>query len=157
MRITRVRLATPTNNAVVYSAQPFIVEMDFRLSERASNFFVAFGPHSSDGIRLFECRSSDCYGPIPEMLPGEYSIRAVLNSNPLNPGLYTLAVGARCETKSLDYLPYVMTFRVELGKPLNSIWLEAPGGLVRQESEWTRPTATQTCALEVKEGRTHGR
>jgi lipopolysaccharide transport system ATP-binding protein len=137
-RITRVKLVTTADRAVLHSGRPFIVEMDFTLREPVNDLLVAFGPHAAGGSRVFECRSSDSYGPI-QLPPGDYSIRGVLKSNPLNPGLYTLAVGARCQNKSLDYLPEVMMFRVEQPEKLECLWLEAPGGLVRQDSEWTRP------------------
>jgi len=140
LRITRVRLETPSGQAVLYSGQPLNVRMDFDVSEAVKNVVVGLSIHSSDGLRLFECRSHDSYGPIEELRPGQYSIQCSIPSNPLNPGLYRLDVGARCENKGLDWLPDVMIFRVESCDKLGSVWMEERSGLVRQASEWTPAT-----------------
>jgi lipopolysaccharide transport system ATP-binding protein len=141
LRITRVEFRTPTGAAVLHSGKPIFLKMDFEVYQRITNMLMAFSVHSSDGLRVFECRSLDTYGPINEMQPGRYSIECALENNPLNPGLYCLTVGSRCESKGLDWLPNVMTFRVELPERIESLWLESPSGLVHQASRWSVPTA----------------
>jgi len=95
--------------------------------------------YSADNARLFECRSIDRIGVIPRLEPGRYSIQTSLPSNPLNPGLFTLYVGARCANKALDYLPCVMSFQVERTDRQESLWLEARSGALSLDSEWGRP------------------
>jgi len=143
LRITRVKLETSTNHAVLFSDNPLTLTMHFVVTQPITKLLLGFSVHSSGGMKVFECRSVDSCGPIPEIYPGRYSIRCVLRKNPLNPGLYTLTVGSRSENKGLDWLPEVMTFRVELPERVSSLWLEAPSGLIRQASEWSQPIACE--------------
>jgi lipopolysaccharide transport system ATP-binding protein len=140
-RITRVRFDTPTNQALLYSGRPMFLEMELDVAESVSGAFFGFAVDSSDGVRLFECRSIDSYEPIQELRPGKYSLRCGIQSNPLNPGFYRLTLGMRCERKGLDWLPDVMTFQVEAPEKLESLWIEERSGLMRQASEWSLPTA----------------
>jgi hypothetical protein len=116
---------------------------DFDVIRRVNGVVVGMAVHSSEGLRLFQCHSFDSYGAIRELEPGNYTIRCVLENNPLNPGLYRLTVGSRCESKGLDWLPDVMTFRVELPEKLESLWLEDGNGLLRQESKWSVPNRSE--------------
>jgi lipopolysaccharide transport system ATP-binding protein len=138
LRITKVRFDTPTKQAVLHSGRPMVLEMDFEVIERLAGVLFGFSVYSSEGLRLFECRSLDTYGLL-ELEPGNYSIRCGIPENPLNPGLYRLEVGSRSETKGLDWLPDVMTFQVERSEKLESLWLEDKAGLVRQSSDWSLP------------------
>jgi lipopolysaccharide transport system ATP-binding protein len=139
LRITRVRLQTPGNRALVHTGKSLDLEMEFEVTETVRSVVFGMGAHTRDNLRLFECRSVDCYGPIPVLTPGKYSVYCTLQKNPLNPGWYTLLVGARCEKGGLDYLPDVMSLQVELAEKLESIWLQDRSGLIRQDSDWSRP------------------
>jgi lipopolysaccharide transport system ATP-binding protein len=141
LRITRVRLDTSTGLAILCTGQPISLVMEFQSVQFLRDVVFGWSVHSSDNVRLFECRTIDSYGPIPELQPGRYSIRSTVPSNPLNPGLYTLHVGARCAHKGLDYLPDVMMFRVDSPERFDSLWLESPSGLMRMASDWTKPIA----------------
>ena len=137
LRITRVLIETDSSCAVVYTGQPFTVAFDFRTSSPLQEVVVGLAVHSSDGGRLFHCTSLDTYGPIRTLAAGSYSIRCTVPVNPMNPGLYTLHVGGRCDTKSLDNLINVMTFRVESANRLESTWLDTRNdGAVRVEHFW---------------------
>jgi len=139
--ITRVKLRSKTVQAIVDTAAPLALDIYLNVKEPVRNVLFGFSVYSSDGVRVFECRSIGSQGLIGRLLPGKYSLSCVINENPLNPGLYRLEVGARCDTKGLDWLPDVMTFRVEASSKLDSLWLEATAGLIRQVSAWTLPTA----------------
>lgn len=137
LRISRVLIGSDSSCAVVYTGQPFTVVLDFRTSSSLQEVLAGFAVHSSDGGRLFICNSNDTHGPFRTLAAGYYSIRCTVRVNPLNPGLYTLHVGARCGSKSLDYLPNVMTFRVESADVLESTWLDMRNdGAVRVEHFW---------------------
>jgi len=142
LRITRVRLVTSTGRAILLTGQPMTLVIECQLTQPLTDVVFGWSVYSSDGVRLFECRSVDSYGPIAEFRVGRYSIQCVVPKNPLNPGLYTLQVGARCAQKGLDWLPDVMTFRVDLAERFDSLWLEAVGGPVRVESNWFTPKET---------------
>jgi lipopolysaccharide transport system ATP-binding protein len=139
LRITRVRLETPGNRALVHTGKSLDLEMEFEVTETVRNVVFGVGAHTRDNLRLFDCRSVDCYGPISELAPGTYSVHCTLQKNPLNPGWYTLHVGARCEKGGLDYLPDTMSFQVEFAEKLESIWLQDRTGLIRQDSGWSLP------------------
>ncbi|MGD1102581.1 MAG: ABC transporter ATP-binding protein [Terriglobia bacterium] len=134
LRITRVLIETDSGSAVVYTGKPFSLVLDFRTSSPLQDVMVGYAVYSSDGGLLFGCNSNDTHGPFRTLAAGSYSIRSTVPVNPMNPGLYTLHVGARCATKGLDYLPNVLTFRVESSDTLESTWLDLRNlGLVRVE------------------------
>jgi lipopolysaccharide transport system ATP-binding protein len=145
LRITRVRIVNGTEQAIVYCDEPFNLDLEFVVTEPIEEVVFGWSVHSSDNVRLFECRSIDRIGVIPRLEPGQYSIQTSLPSNPLNPGLFTLYVGARCANKGLDYLPSVMSFQVERADRQESLWLEARSGALSLDSEWTGP---KNCVVE---------
>lgn len=139
LRITRIRLDTPSKRPICYAGQALALDIEFHTSQTLADVVFAWSVHSSDHVRLFECQSIKSTGPISELSPGKYRIRSMVPKNPLNPGLYTLHVGARCASKGLDYLPDVMAFRVESPDRYGSLWLELPSGFLRMSSDWTDP------------------
>jgi lipopolysaccharide transport system ATP-binding protein len=140
LRITRIRFDTQAFRAILYTGQPITLVIDFQSVEPLEDVVFGWNFHSSDNVRLFECKSVDSYGPIAQLQPGRYSIQCTVPSNPVNPGLYTLHIGARCASKGLDYLPDVMTIRVDSPERYSSLWLELPNGLFRVLSNWTTPS-----------------
>ena len=141
LRILRVKLDTGTGQAIVKSGQPLQVEMTFRSSEPLDEVVFGFSVETTDNVRILECRSIDSYAPFPLHQPGEYQIRCAIRHNLLAPGIYGLSVGARCANKGLDYVPDALTFEVHSVERYESLWLEAPSGLVRMQSEWSRPAS----------------
>jgi lipopolysaccharide transport system ATP-binding protein len=139
LRITRVRIVSASGRAHLRTGQPVEVEMAVATRVPLKEVVLGLAVKSSDNILLFECRSTDAGGPIPNLDPGEYLVRARLAQNPLNPGLYTLSVGARCEDRALDYLPDLITLRVDSAERFESLWLEAPSGHFRVPSRWDLP------------------
>lgn len=144
LRITKLRLDTPTGRAVLYTGKPITLVMQFESIEPLEDVLFGMSVHSSDNVRIFECRSIESYGTVSRLDPGTYSVRCTLPSNPLNPGLYTIHVGSRCAKKSLDWLPDVMTIRVDSPEQLDSLWLEKPSGLMNVESEWSEPVGDKS-------------
>jgi lipopolysaccharide transport system ATP-binding protein len=135
-RIDRVRFETSTGQASINAGEPLAVTLDFHTTVPIRDLVLGFAVSSADNIMLFECRSSDSVGVIKELGPGQYTVQASAANNLLNPGLYTLSVGARCESKPLDFLPGVITFRIDSAETFNSLWLEAPAGAFRVRSNW---------------------
>lgn len=144
LRITHIKLVTSTSHAILHTGQPITLVMEFQSVQPLADVVFGWSIHSSDNVRLFECRNVDSYGPIAKLLPGKYSIHCMIPSNPLNPGLYTLHAGARCANKGLDWLPDVMTFRVDSPQRFNSLWLESCSGLMRIASDWTKAIPCKT-------------
>lgn len=139
LRITRVGLKTSTEYAVLYTGEPLIVEMEFQTFRPLKDVVFGWAVFSGEGVFLFDSRSVQSYAAMPLLTPGSYTISSTLPANPLNPGLYSLHVGARNSLKGLDYLSDVMTFRVDSTEQFESIWMEAPRGLIRVNSSWTKP------------------
>jgi lipopolysaccharide transport system ATP-binding protein len=139
LRITFIELEAPTGRAILQSGRPIDLRFQLHLTVVVDEFLLAWSFHSADTVRLFECRSFDTFGLIERLSPGCYSMTCRVAHNPLNPGLYTLHAGARCAEKGLDYLPEVMTVRVESSEQYESLWLESPSGIFRVSSEWTAP------------------
>lgn len=137
LRITRVKLDTPNGHNIVKTGEPIVLIISFKVFQPLHNVVFGFVVESSDNVRLCDCRSSDSCGPISYLQPGDYSIRAVVQSNPLNPGIYRLSLGARSESRGLDYLPDLMILHVETSERFESLWLENPSGLFRVLSDWT--------------------
>jgi lipopolysaccharide transport system ATP-binding protein len=138
LRITCLRLTASGQRAVLYTGEPIRLKIDFEVSRLLEDVVLAWSVHSGDNVRLLECQSARSWGP-RSFHPGKYSVECVVRENPLNPGLYTLHVGARCSAKGLDYLPDVFAFRVDAKDEFASLWLEAPSGLIRLSSDWTSP------------------
>ena len=139
LRITSVTLGEENTRAICFSGQPLVIRMEFEVTVALESVIFGVGAYSSDGVRIFECRSVDSFRPIENLSPGKYSLRCTLLNNPLNVGLYSLHVGSRCASKGLDYLPDVMSFRVETTKQHESLWFEQCTGLVILKSEWCIP------------------
>jgi hypothetical protein len=76
---------------------------------------------------------------VPSLEPGLYSITGTIRKTPLAPGRYRLGVGARDESKGLDWLPSVMEFSVEDDRSYGSLWFEKTAGLFRVDSAWKLP------------------
>jgi lipopolysaccharide transport system ATP-binding protein len=136
LRVTRVRVESPPGQAVLRTGEPLGLSVEFQTDRPLAGVVFGFSIKSSDNVLLFECRSSDSLGPVATLAPGRHAVRASVARNPLNPGLYSLSVGARSESKGLDYLPSVMTLRVDNAERFESLWLEAPSGLFRVLSDW---------------------
>jgi lipopolysaccharide transport system ATP-binding protein len=145
-RIDRVRLETSTGRANLNTGEPLAVTLHFHTTVPITNLVLGFAVNSADNTMLFECRSTDSVGVIKELRPGHYTVQASALNNLLNPGLYTLSVGARCESKGLDYLPGVITFRIDSTETFNSVWLEVPSGVFRVRSNWELPSAETVAA-----------
>lgn len=140
LRIARVRLESDRKGHVILVDDPLKVSLEFEVSADVEDVVFGWGVHSADDVRIFECRSVDSYRPIRQLQPGRYSISSQLSAGLLNEGLYTLHVGARSAERGLDYLPDVLTFRVESKEKYESLWLEAPsGGLIRVRAQWNQP------------------
>jgi lipopolysaccharide transport system ATP-binding protein len=147
LRITRIRLGTELEQAILRTGRPMTLVLEFTVFRPVREVVLAWSVHVSDHIRLFECQSGESVGVGLELQPGDYRVQCVVPQNPLNPGLYTLHVGARCATKGLDYLPNVITFRVDSTARYDSLWLEAPSGILRVPSSWSSPVQSH-CALD---------
>jgi lipopolysaccharide transport system ATP-binding protein len=139
LRIVRVGINGENGRALISASQPLEVEMAFRCSERLEEVVLGISIHTMDNFRVLECRSTDTYAPISVLTPGEYRVKCAIADNILSPGIYSLAVGARCASKGLDYVPNAMAFEVLSTERYDSLWLEAPSGVVRIQSEWTAP------------------
>jgi lipopolysaccharide transport system ATP-binding protein len=141
LRISKVRLGSRDGRPLVRSGDPLEVEMVFTVEEPLEEVVLGFGVSSGDNVNILECRNSHSYGAIDQLLPGEYTIRGRVEQNILSPGLYLLNVGARCESKFLDYVPQAMTFEIYSDQTGGSLWLSDVGGCVRVQSDWTQPQA----------------
>jgi hypothetical protein len=124
---------------VVPAGQPLGLVMEFVASRPVDDLVFGYSVHSGDGVRIVECRSTETYGALRRLEPGKYSVECSIPV-PLNAGLYSLHVGARCAVKALDHLPDVMTFRVDPSERLDSLWLQATTGFLLLRSRWALPT-----------------
>jgi lipopolysaccharide transport system ATP-binding protein len=136
LRFTRVELDLPAGSSTFKTGQPFTLSVSFCVKEQLRKVIIGFSVQSSDNIRLFDCRNSDSDDSFIDLDKGTYIARATVHAHALNPGLYQLSLGARCETKLLDYLPDVLSFRTETEEQFTSLWLEAPSGPFRVLSSW---------------------
>jgi lipopolysaccharide transport system ATP-binding protein len=138
LRITSIKLGE-NDRAICFTGEPLAIHVEFEVLEPLEDVILGYAVHSSEDIRIFESRSVDSYRPIAQLLPGKYFLRTELPGNPLNSGLYLLHIGARCASKGLDYLPRIMTFRVEMREQLESLWFDECLGMVRVKSRWDSP------------------
>lgn len=140
LRMSHVSLEWPSGQPALFIGDPIVVMLEFEVTRDVSDVVFGWGVHSGDNVRIFECRSVDSYDPVSNLRRGSYRLRSEVPHGLLNEGLYTLHVGARSASKGLDYLPDVLTFRVESKESFDSLWLEAPsGGLIRVKADWSRP------------------
>ncbi|MBI1745039.1 MAG: ABC transporter ATP-binding protein [Acidobacteria bacterium] len=139
LQILSIRIKGENGQALIKSGYPLEIEMTFRCVEPLDEVVFGFSIHTMDNIRVLECRSTDTYAPIHVSAAGEYLMRGRIPQNLLSPGLYALAVGARSASKGLDYVPDALLFEIHSVEQYESLWLEAPSGLVRLPSEWAVP------------------
>ncbi len=151
LRIQRVAIRAAGGRAILCAGEPLGLSMELEVFRHVEDLVFGFSIYSADGIHIVECRSTDTHGAIPHLEPGRYAIECLMQ-NPLNPGLYSLHVGARCAAKPLDHLPDITAFRVSPGERLASYWLQATIGLISLESEWTKPVL-----VEGRPDKTYGR
>ncbi|HWP58730.1 MAG TPA: ABC transporter ATP-binding protein [Candidatus Acidoferrales bacterium] len=138
LRFIRVKLKSQSGSPFVLAGDPIDVEIELACAEEAHNVVFGVGITSLDGVRLVQYRSSDSFGFVPRLAPGHYLLRCRI-PNLFAPGLYTLELGARCETKGLDWLPESLCFRVIESRPCESIWLEAKSGYLNATADWEKP------------------
>jgi lipopolysaccharide transport system ATP-binding protein len=136
LRIVNIKLDFPEGTGTFKTGRPMSVAIDFTVNELLPKVNIGFVVYSSENARLFDCRSFDANHSGIDLAPGRYRALATVRNNPLNPGLYFLSFGARCESKLLDYLPDVLSIRVETDEQFSSLWLEAPSGAFRIMSHW---------------------
>jgi len=139
LRMEKVRLSSRDGRPLVRSGDPLEVELVFSVSEPLEEIVVGLNISSPDNVVITECRTSHSYGAIPQLVPGEYSVKCRIEHNIFSPGLYFLNVGARCASKLLDYVPQAMTFEIYSDEAVASLWLSDVGGFVRMQSDWTQP------------------
>lgn len=138
LRITAVRLGDGVGQALVAGRHPIEIMMEFTVSTEVTGAVFGWSIHSSDQVRLFESRNAKA-GTLGRLETGRYRITSVIPTNPLNDGLYTLHVGVRSAERALDYLPNALTFRVDSGERMESLWLEATSGFLRVDANWSDP------------------
>ncbi|HEV2835606.1 MAG TPA: ABC transporter ATP-binding protein [Pyrinomonadaceae bacterium] len=141
LRMSKVRLASRDGRPLVRFGDTIEVELLFSVVEPLEEVVVGLNISSPDSVVLTECRTSQSYGAIEQLAPGEYSVKCRIEQNIFSPGLYFLNVGARCASKLLDYVPQAMTFEIYSDEAVASLWLNDLAGYVRIDSEWTQPEA----------------
>ncbi|MDX6612619.1 MAG: lipopolysaccharide transport system ATP-binding protein [Blastocatellia bacterium] len=139
LRLQRLRIINGSGLPLVRAGEPLRFELEFRVNEPVTEVALGISVQSIDSVRILECRSSQDYGSIQALSPGNYRINCRIDQNVLSPGLYFLGVGARCESKHLDWIPEAMTFEVYSDATMTSLWLEDAKSCVRVPSEWTQP------------------
>jgi lipopolysaccharide transport system ATP-binding protein len=137
----QVRLRS-TNGCNMRVGESLELELEFRSFEPISDLVLGLGFNTLDGIRVFDCRSTDVYPPIKELASGRYGVRISLDSNLLMPGDYTISVGAGSDTtgRALDLIENVIKFRILPLKTGGTPCLEPKRGFFRIHSQWTEPT-----------------
>jgi lipopolysaccharide transport system ATP-binding protein len=147
LKIHRVRLRTVGTRPLVPAGGPIELEMAFEVSETLEEVTVGVVVASVENTTVFECRSAHDYGAIARLTPGSYRIECRIPGNPLAPGRYWLAVGARSSRKYLDYVPQALAFEVYSDEPVASLWMEGAAGLVSVMSSWSEPAPLEGGAL----------
>lgn len=141
LRMSKVRLSSRDGRPLVRVGDPLEIELAFSVLAPVEEAVIGVNISSPDSVVITECRTSQSYGAIEELVPGEYSVKCRIEQNILSPGLYFLNVGARCASKLLDYVPQAMTFEVYSDETVSSLWLNDLAGCVRVQSDWTQPEA----------------
>jgi hypothetical protein len=116
-----VQVSSGDGDVLVFEGKPLKVALIFSVSARLEDVSLGLALMSAENVFVFECRSSQHYGPITRLDPGTYGIECVIDPNLLRPGFYMLSVGARCDNKYLDYLPNAITFELHSNQPVESL------------------------------------
>lgn len=135
LQFTKVKLNPPNGNVVIQTGAPLEIEIEFSCRERLHNVVFGVGIIAMDGARIVQYRSSDSIGFVETLKPGCYVLRCRIE-NVFTAGLYTLELGARAETKGLDWLPDSLCFRIVDSLPYESFWLEARTGYLQAKADW---------------------
>ncbi len=135
LQFTKVKLKSPNGNAVIQTGEALEVEMEFSCVERFYNVVFGVGIIAMDGTRIVQYRSSDTIGFVETLKPGSYVLHCRIE-NLFAAGLYTLELGARADTKGLDWLPDALCFRIIDSLPYESFWLEARTGYLKAKADW---------------------
>lgn len=150
LKICQLRVSTRDGRPLVRSGDPLEFELRFSVLAPLAEVVVGINVSSADNVSIMECRNSHSHGAIERLDPGDYAIKCRIEQNILSPGLYLLNVGARCASKTLDYVPEAMTFEVYSDESVGSLWLNDVGGCVRMQSDWTQPQAVNKYAGATK-------
>ena len=136
LQFTKVKLNPLNGNVVIETGEPLEIEIEFSCRERLHNVVFGVGIIAMDGTRIVQYRSSDSIGFVATLKPGCYVLRCRIE-NVFAAGLYSLELGARAETKGLDWLPDSLCFRIIDSLPYESFWLEARSGYLKAKADWT--------------------
>jgi lipopolysaccharide transport system ATP-binding protein len=143
LRINSLRLCTRRTGPSLAVGEAIELELRFQVTEGLEDVVLGVALVSTDQVHIFECRSSHCYGIIPSLQPGAYSIRCRIEETPLIPGHYFLSAGARCAKKHLDHIPEAMMIEVVSEEGASCPWFDEVGGCLMVSSEWTQPERTE--------------
>jgi hypothetical protein len=131
-------LSSGDGEAIVRTGDPIRVEIELLCNEELPDVVFGVGVISLDGVRLVQYRSNDKFGFINKLKPGHYLVHCTID-NIFAAGKYTLELGARSESKGLDWLPESLCFEIVEATPYESVWLETRAGYLRAESDWSFP------------------
>ncbi|MGH7848211.1 MAG: ABC transporter ATP-binding protein [Candidatus Binatia bacterium] len=138
LQFVKVKLKSPNGRAIIQAGEPIDLEIEISCSGEFRNVVFGIGVISLDGVRLVQYRSSDAFGFVTSLKPGYYLVHCRI-PNLFASGLYTLELGARSETKGLDWLPESLCFRVIDSTPYECFWLETRAGYLNAKAEWEKP------------------
>jgi lipopolysaccharide transport system ATP-binding protein len=135
LQFTKVKLNPRAGKVVIETGEPLEIEIEFACRERLRNVVFGVGIIAMDGTRIVQYRSSDTIGFVESLKPGCYVLCCRIE-NVFAAGLYTLELGARAETKGLDWLPDSLWLRIIDSLPYESFWLEARSGYLKAKADW---------------------
>jgi len=135
LQFTKVKLNSRAGKVVIETGEPLEIEIEFACRERLRNVVFGVGIIAMDGTRIVQYRSSDTIGFVESLKPGCYVLCCRIE-NVFAAGLYTLELGARAETKGLDWLPDSLWVRIIDSLPYESFWLEARSGYLKAKADW---------------------
>ncbi len=141
LRIAKVALAAQSEKAIFKCGEKNRLTLDFIVTKPVSQVVFGASVHVGNTL-IFQVSSGQPPGKPVDLQPGTYTIETDLPFELLNPGLYTLHAGSRCEAGSLDWVVDALTFRIQPASDITSLWMQSTGGLVRAASTWSEPAVT---------------
>lgn len=133
--LIRARLDFGRGESVLISGEDIVVEFDLEVARSQHDVVLGWALWADDKM-LFETRNIDSYPPIPALEPGTYSVRGTVRGVKLAPGEYSIGVGLRNARETLDYLPDILSFRVEAAGKMTSLWFEDKRGMISVQGSW---------------------
>jgi len=137
LRFQHLTLGAARDDGIIPNGEPIRFTMTFEVRSTIYQVALGFSLTSPEGLRVVRHTNAKSPAPIERLLPGRYAIEVKVE-NDLNPGTYSLGLGARSRSEALDSVANVVELEIA-DDPDRDDWLSPIDGAFRARATYSAP------------------